>query len=577
MIPGKPLFCRTPSYLCPAMRILKKILRSLAWSLGIFLLILAVFCFYVWRVSDIRPPAVADKSSLRLHRTALDSTAYTIGDNWLRKSRYGLYEMYTSGAPFDRGVINGMLSRELVVSQEEAFTHQIKKMIPSGSYLWMLKYIIGFMNRDLPEHVLREYQEEIYGISLSASDSFRWIGSNYSRQLNYHAAHDIGHALQNMMLVGCTSFGAWGSKTEQGALVLGRNFDFWVGDEFARNKIVAFVVPESGYKFAFITWGGFIGVVSGMNEKGLTVTINAARSDIPSGAATPVSLVAREILQYAGNIREAVAIAHRRKMFVSESFLIGSAADHRSAIIEKTPDTLAVYDPRSDNIECANHYQSPLLRDQELNREQMAGSASVYRYRRTQELLQQSYPLTPQKAAAVLRDYKGLGGADIGIGNEKAVNQFIAHHSVIFMPDSLRMWVSTAPWQMGAYVCYDLRKVFAMKGLQTDTEIADTAYNIAPDPFISTPEYARFLQFRMAKMNWMDKLPVKPGQFIPNNPAYYDAYRLTGDYYMKEHLYEQAKAAYQGALARVIATEDERRAIREKVRACEKAIAGKRR
>lgn len=554
----------------------RKLLKGLAWSLGILLLLLTIFCIYVWKVSDFKPPVPEHREAEALQRRALDSTAYVLGNNWLRKSRSGLYEMYTSGAPFERGVINGKLSRELIVSQEEAFTHQIRKMIPSPSYLKFLKYIIGYMNRDLPEHVIPEYKEEIYGISLSAADSFQWIGSNYARQLNYHAAHDIGHALQNMMLVGCTSFGAWDSKTEHGAMILGRNFDFWVGDEFARNKIVAFVAPESGHKFAFITWGGFIGVVSGMNDRGLTVTINAARSEIPwKGAATPVSLVAREILQYAGNIKEAVAIAHKRKMFVSESFLIGSLADRKSVIIEKTPDTLDVYDPHSDNIQCANHYQSKLLLDQELNREQMAGSASVYRYHRTQELLQRNYPLTPEKAAAVLRDYKGLNDADIGVGNEKAVNQFIAHHSVIFMPDSLRMWVSTSPWQMGTYVCYDLRKIFAMKGLGADHEVADTALNIAPDSFLNTPVFARFMHFREAKMRWMDHLPTDVNQFIPNNPEYYDAYRLAGDYYLQHQNYQEAITVYKKALGKVIATEAERKAIQEKIAQAEKALRKK--
>ncbi len=193
-------------------------------------------------------------------------------------------------------------------------------MIPSKFYLHFLKYFVGWFNRHLDENVTEEYKEEIYGVSESASDKYQYIGSNYQRILNYHAAHDIGHALQSMALVGCTSFGTWDAKSQDSTMIIGRNFDFYVGDKFAEDKIVAFFNPSAGYKFMTVTWGGFVGAVSGMNEKGLTVTINAAKTNIPSGSATPVSLVAREILQYAKNIEEAHEIAKKRKMFVSESF-----------------------------------------------------------------------------------------------------------------------------------------------------------------------------------------------------------------------------------------------------------------
>lgn len=554
------------------MRFLKKVLKVLAWILGIFILILLIFCAYVWKVSDIKPPKVADTSATLLQTGHVAGTLDTIGDNWIRKNQYGLWEMYVSGGPFERGIKNGKLSRQLIVDQEIAFTDQIKQMVPSKGYLKFLKYVVGFMNRDLPDHVPQEYQEEIYGVSHAAADSFNWIGKNYARILNYHAAHDIGHALQNLMLVGCSSFGAWDGKSADGSLLIGRNFDFWVGDKFAEEKMVAFYRPDQGHPFAFVTWGGFTGVVSGMNDRGLTVTINAARSDIPTGAATPVSLVAREVLQYAGNIEEAIAIAHRRKMFVSESFLVGSAADHKAVIIEKTPDTLAVYDPASDHILCTNHYQSAFFEHQELNRKQKDRSASVYRYQRLQELTDRNYPLTPEKVAGILRDRRGLKDADIGEGNEKAVNQLIAHHSVIFQPDSLRMWVSTQPWQLGTYVCYDLRKVFALDGLHQDREIADTQLNIAPDPFLYSSRFKDFMQYRDNKIAILQHRPVDTAAVVRSNPRLYDSWRIAGDYCLRQKWYAAARNYYSQALAREIATVDEREAIVKKIAECDEKM-----
>lgn len=546
------------------MRKLKLVGKWLLYTVAILLILLLCGFGYLVYVSKVSNPKIAGGTAAMEERMDHGDGLYTLKKNWFRKNDRGLYEMYVEGSAFERGVAHGKLAKELVVDQEDYFYEQIYKMVPSKSYLHFLKYVIGWFNRNLDASVTDEYREEIYGVSLSASDAFDFVGSKYQRILNYHAAHDIGHALQNMALVGCTSFGTWDGASEDSSFIIGRNFDFYVGDNFAKNKIVLFEKPDSGYKFMSVTWGGFVGVVSGMNEKGLTVTINAAKTGLPTGSATPVSLVAREILQYAANIDEAVAIAKRRTMFVAESFLVGSAVDNKAVIIEKTPDTLDVYDPNTDHIFCANHFQSRGLTGSELNQQQMKESASPYRYQRLQELMGEGGKNSIQKTAAILRDRKGLNNADIGMGNEKAMNQLIAHHAIIFEPRKKKVWVSTAPWQLGAFEAYDLNVVFDL-AMDANRVVADTAYTIAADSFLLSADFNRFERFRTLKHELSEGVEINPDSLVASNPAFYHSYVLAGNYSFKRQEFDKALGYYQQALTKEIATIPEKEYILKQI------------
>jgi len=510
-------------------------------------------------VTSVSPPEIADRSALTWSVTQPDSGLYQCEGNWLKQSESGLWELWLQGAPFERGVANGKLTKRLIYKQEDAFISQIRTMIPSQFYLRFLKYFIYWFNRDLDKYLMPEFKKEIYGISFSANPAFDFIGSPYQRMLNYHSAHDIGHALQDLMLVGCTSFGVWDEYSSDSSLIIGRNFDFYVGDAFAENKIVCFEKPDNGFGFMTITWGGMIGTVSGMNERGITVTINAAKSEIPMSARTPISILAREILQFAASIDDAWQIAKGRETFVSESILIGSGDENRAVIIEKAPFGLALVESAKNYIICANHFQDESFAEDPLNLETIRDNASLYRFRRVMQDITELMPVNPQSAAKLLRDQKGLNGNDIGMGNEKAVNQLIAHHSVIFKPGERLAWVSTSPWQSGPYVCYDLTKIFnTFATLQQRVEITETEQVIPADSFLESYDYQQFLQFCQMRTQLLDLLktdkiiPLESSffeKFHSTNPMFYEVYSLTGDYLQRLGKSREAIEMYQEALA----------------------------
>ncbi len=541
--------------------------------LAVGLLLVLVSCGVSKSLKDV--PDTGSYNSDIPERIKISDSSYTLGNNFLTKNRQGHWQLYVEGDPLELGLVTGSLTQELFHRQEDALLSRVVEMVPSRTKQYLLRKFLAWFNRKMYLNIKKEYKAEIYGLSKYASDDYGHIAEAYRRMLYLHGAHDIGHALQDLALVGCSSFAAWGDQTEDGKLIIARNFDFYAGDEFAKNKIIAFVNPDKGHKFMSVSWGGMIGVVSGMNDQGLTVTINAGKSKIPLVAKTPISLVTREILQFASNIEEAIAIAKKREVFVSESIFVGSAKGKRAAIIEVSPQNFGVYEiANSNQLICSNHFQSKVYADDKKNRQHILESHSKYRYERMEELLEETPKTTPEIAVGILRDREGLNEKQIGYGNEKALNQMLAHHGVVFKPEDLLVWVSSNPYQLGEFVAYDLNEIFKEGAENPDAHsISKTGLNIEADSFLQTEAYQNYERYRSLRNDIQNTIASKEpialelfSELIALNPQFWEAHYIAGKYYLDKGYDTLALNAFIEAETKEITTLPNRETVERHIK-----------
>jgi predicted choloylglycine hydrolase len=534
-------------------------------QIGYIILIVSIFLVISCGTSNSmhhQPDLSGYDRAVPIVKKQSNNVFYT-GKNFLLKNKYNLWELYVAGDPLERGMAIGSLTDSLLKKQEYVFFDKINDIVPSHFKKQALRSFLKWYNRKLYLNVTNEFQSEIYGISRYAPKDLDYIAPNFLRDLYLHGAHDIGHAVQDLAMVGCTSFAVWGDKSEDGSLILGRNFDFNAGDAFAKDKIVAFINPKEGHPFMMVTWPGMIGVCSGMNIEGLTLTINAGKSKIPLIAKTPISILTREILQYASTIDEAIAIAKKSKVFVSESIMVGSAKDNKAVLIEISPDNLGVFDVENSNqLICSNHFQSDALKGNTRNKDQIKNSHSQYRYDRMTQLLDENKKINPQIAVSILRNKDGLNNLPLGYGNEKALNQLLAHHGIVFKPDQKLVWVSANPYQLGEFVCYDLNTIFSNRKI-TDSIVSleNEKLNIAKDPFLETVAYKNYELFRIEDRKidafLADEKEI-PKRFIENyqslNPDYWVVYYKVGLYFYQKAAYKLAQEQFEISLTKEITT-----------------------
>lgn len=539
--------------------------KKVALAFSLFLIIIITWA-QSWLFIPL--PPIKDISIINEKVDTLGDERYMLRKNFILHKQEKIWELYTEGTPFEIGYSTGILSKNILQEQEAIFAYRLIENSPHKNHT-VARVLSAFYNRHMDNRILPEYCEEMYGVSFHSNPKFDDLGSPYQRILNYHGLYDNQHSFDKMDVKVNSAFAINGPKTKDGDVLIGRNFDFFIKDQYRQDKIVHFISPQEGFKFASISWAGFIGVVSGMNETGLTVTINPTESKIPLAATMPMSLIAREILQYAQTVDEAFNIAFTKDAYVSESILISSAFDTTAIIIEKTPNGIDSIQMRSNDLVCTSHLQTDNLR------KPIAydpSYASYYRAIRIQELINEKDKLTVHGVASILRNTDGFEDQSIGLGNPKTINSLYLHHSVIFKPETREMWLSTSQHGMEEYICYNLDSVFnATQNFPPPATLACQGKKISeagPKYWANYQDYKQFKGIALQFKNWNSQLPLISqkviDEFIALNPKGYNTYEIIGDYYLKAHHKNIAADYYQKALEKEVATNQFRQFIKEK-------------
>jgi hypothetical protein len=522
-----------------------------------YLIVLAILVVGGWLAGKLLmrmwtakpPPLPADVSIMQAKVESRDGKTW-LGQSWVSK-RDGLPIIRLKGGPFEMGYASGKLLEKEMHTLEDEFLAMVKGYVPQQWKINVLKTYVIFRNRHLSDYVSLDDRLQIYGTILGCSDVHPELGDYYNRMLNYHAAHDISYMMIDNPLVskaGCTAFGAWGKATENGHLITGRNFDWEAADVFSRDRVVIMSEPDGGIPFISVAWASMAGVVSGMNRAGISITINGAPSSLPGETATPVAMAARDVLQKANNLTNALDIIRNTRVFVSTLWLIGSKADGKFVVVEKTPKATNIREPEGDSIVSANHFQTEKLKDDDRNLRYIEEATSIPRYTRMGELLQTNRgSINAARATEMLRDRLLPGGKFAGNGHRATLNALIATHAVVMDLTEGIFWAASPPHQLGKFVAFDVNDF--------DRELP--ALTMPADPLLASGEFDKAKLAHKALQEARQALKRADAQTAltaaekaeANNPGFYQNAELRGKALLLLGRDEEGIQALQAALA----------------------------
>jgi hypothetical protein len=154
----------------------------------------------------------------------------------------------------------------------------------------------------------------------------------------------------------CSGAAIWGDATEDGKMYVFRNLDYSLRMRMQELPVVVVYLPDDGLAHVNPTFAGFIGVQTGMNERGLALTEmgDSPGRDYPFDLdGVPFFTLFSDLLYRAEGLDAALGTIRQARRIKKYHYVIGCGADRRGVKIRAHAPDLAIWTDNDPDDESA--------------------------------------------------------------------------------------------------------------------------------------------------------------------------------------------------------------------------------
>jgi len=263
-----------------------------------------------------------------------------------------------------------ILMAQLAIAGEKPFAVPIVEMSGSGEAMGQAHAKqLGEPIRNLFAAYFGKYFSSPVqkNLSMTAATAFRPHVSAEHRAEIAALAGGVGLDEREVMLgqcfldlsaiTACSTVTLPAAAAPDGVARFGRNLDFPSFNVADKQTVVMIFRPEGRYAFASIAWPGMVGVLSGMNEHGLSLANMEVDRPRRMPVAMPYILLYRTVLERCKTVDEAVELLKSTPRQTANNLMLMDASGDR-AVVEITPEAVTVRRaPDTAALVSTNHHR----------------------------------------------------------------------------------------------------------------------------------------------------------------------------------------------------------------------------